>query len=54
VASADGPEHLDLPPGTPYAELREVLFSSSGDPVAFSRIAVDVRRVRLTLARRGT
>ena len=52
VASELRPAHLDLPVGTPYAELREVLFSPDGDPVAFSRIAVDVRRIRLTLARR--
>lgn len=54
VADAGTPPHLDLPAGTPYAELREVLFSPDGEPVAFSRIAVDVRRVRLTLSRRGT
>lgn len=52
VASDTGPPHLDLPPGTAYAELREVLFAPTGEPVAFSRIAVDVRRIRLTLARR--
>lgn len=52
VASDDRPPHLGLPSGTPYAELREVLFSPAGDAVAFSRIAVDVRRIRLTLARR--
>jgi len=52
VATNDGPAHLELPAGTPYAELREVLFSPGSDPVAFSRIAVDVRCIRLTLARR--
>jgi len=52
VAPAATPPHLDLPAGTAYAELREVLLSPRGDPVAFSRIAVDVRRIRLTLARR--
>lgn len=52
VAGELRPPHLGLPPGTPYAELREVLFSPDGEPVAFSRIAVDVRRIRLTLARR--
>jgi GntR family transcriptional regulator len=52
VATDDHPPHLGLPAGTPYAELREVLFSPGGDAVAFSRIAVDVRRIRLTLARR--
>lgn len=52
VAGPEHPAHLGLPPGTPYAELREVLFSPAGDPVAFSRIAVDARRIRLTIARR--
>ena len=52
AATDDRPPHLGLPAGTPYAELREVLFSPAGDAVAFSRIAVDVRRIRLTLARR--
>lgn len=52
VAIDGRPPHLALPGGTPYAELREVLFSPAGDAVAFSRIAVDVRRIRLTLARR--
>lgn len=52
VATDERPEHLGLPAGTPFAELREVLFSPTGDAVAFSRIAVDVRRIRLTLARR--
>ncbi len=52
VATDDAPAHLDLPPGTAYAELREVLFSPLQEPVAFSRIAVDCRRVPLTLVRR--
>jgi GntR family transcriptional regulator len=52
VAARAKPKHLSLPAGTPYAELREVLFSPTGDPVAFSRIAVDVRRIRLTVGRR--
>jgi len=52
VGTDSRPPHLGLPGGTPYAELREVLFSPDGDAVAFSRIAVDVRRIRLTLARR--
>ena len=52
VATDDRPPHLGLPAGIPYAELREVLFSPAGDAVAFSRIHVDVRRIRLTLARR--
>ena len=52
VATQKRPRHLGLPAGTPYAELREVLFSPAGGAVAFSSIAVDVRRIRLTLARR--
>lgn len=52
VATDDRPPYLGLPAGIPYAELREVLFSPAGDAVAFSRIHVDVRRIRLTLARR--
>ena len=52
VATADEPAHLELPPGTAYAELREVIFSPLQEPVAFSRIAVDCRRVPLTLVRR--
>ncbi len=52
VASADGPAHLELPDGAPYLELAELLFTPDGQPVAHSRIAVDPRQVRLTLARR--
>ncbi len=52
VATAAEPAHLELPAGTPYAELRELLFSPLQEPVAFSAIAVDCRRVRLTLVRR--
>jgi GntR family transcriptional regulator len=52
VAGRGKPRRLNLPAGTPYAELREVLSSPTGEPVAFSRIAVDVRRIRLTLGRR--
>jgi len=52
VATQVHPRHLGLPAGTTFAELREVLFSPGGDAVAFSRIAVDVRRIRLTVARR--
>jgi len=53
VASEDQPAHLDLPAGTPYAELREVIFSALQEPVAFSLIAVDCRRMSLTLVRRA-
>jgi GntR family transcriptional regulator len=52
VATDCEPAHLDLPPGTPYAELREVIFSPLQEPVAFSGIAVDCRRVPLTVVRR--
>lgn len=52
VATEDAPVHLELDPGAPYLVLAEVLFSPDGTPVAFSRIAVDPRRIRLTLARR--
>ncbi len=51
--AADGePPHLELEPGTPYAELRELIFTPANEPVAFSRAAVDCRRVSLTLVRR--
>lgn len=52
VAGEDGPAHLELPAGTPYAQLRELIFSPTQEPVALSEIAVDCRRVRLTLVRR--
>jgi len=52
VATRDLPAHLDLPVGAAYAELREVIFSPLQEPVAFSGIAVDCRRVPLTLVRR--
>jgi GntR family transcriptional regulator len=51
--AADGePQHLELEPGTPYAELRELIFDTENEPIAFSRVAVDCRRVSLTLVRR--
>ena len=53
VATDDEPAHLDLAAGTPYAQLRELIFSPMQEPVAFSRIAVDCRRMRLTLVRRA-
>lgn len=53
VAGEDEPAHLDLVAGTPYAELRELIFSPTQEPVAFSRIVVDCRRMRLTLVRRA-
>jgi DNA-binding GntR family transcriptional regulator len=53
VATRSAPAHLELPAGTPYTSLEEVLFSSSEEPVAFSRITVDARRLPLTLVRQG-
>jgi GntR family transcriptional regulator len=52
VATDDEPLHLGLVCGTPYAELRELIFTPANDPIAFSRVAVDCRRVSLTLVRR--
>lgn len=52
VAAAGEPAHLGLPDGTAYLELRETLFSPEQEAVAYSRIAADDRRIRLTLARR--
>lgn len=53
VATDGAPAHLELAPGTPYAELRELIFSVTQEPVAFSRIAVDSRSMRLSLVRRA-
>lgn len=53
VATATDPAHLELPAGTPYTQLSEVLFTATQEPVAFSLIAVDVRRVKLGLVRQG-
>jgi len=52
VATDDEPLHLGLVCGTPYAELRELIFTQANDPIAYSRVAVDCRRVSLTLVRR--
>jgi DNA-binding GntR family transcriptional regulator len=52
VATEREPAGLRLAPGTPYAELRELIFSPTQQPLAFSRIAVDCRHVSLTLVRR--
>jgi GntR family transcriptional regulator len=52
VAADGGSPDLELAPGTPYAELRELIFTAANEPVAFSRAAVDCRRVSLTLVRR--
>ncbi len=53
VATDAAPAHLGLAAGTAYAELREVIFSPLQEPVAFSAIAVDCRRVPMTIVRRG-
>jgi GntR family transcriptional regulator len=52
VAAGGEPPHLELAPGSAYAELRELIFTASNEPIAFSRVAVDCRRVSLTLVRR--
>jgi GntR family transcriptional regulator len=52
VADAHAPRELDVAPGTPYIELRETLFTREHDRIAFSRVAVDDRIVRLSLVRR--
>jgi len=52
VAVDGEPPHLGLARGTPYAELRELIFTPANEPIAFSRAAVDCRRVSLTLVRR--
>lgn len=53
VATGDAPAHLEIAEGEPYAELRELIFSPAQEPVAFSRIAVDCSRLRLTVVRRA-
>jgi len=53
VATGEAPRHLDVPAGTPYTALTELLFSPLQEPVALSRIAVDSRHLPLTLVRRG-
>jgi GntR family transcriptional regulator len=52
VATGDQPRHLGLVSGTPYAELRELIFTPANEPIAYSCVAVDCRRVSLTLVRR--
>ena len=52
VATANQPPHLGLVGGTPYAELRELIFTPANEPIAYSCVAVDCRRVSLTLVRR--
>ncbi len=53
VAGDGIPEGLDLPPGTPYIELLETMYSREHEPVAVSRVSVNDMVVRLSLLRRG-
>jgi GntR family transcriptional regulator len=52
VAERTRPRELNITAGAPYIELRETLFTREHDRIAFSRIAVDDSKVRLTLTRR--
>jgi GntR family transcriptional regulator len=52
VAGASDPTGLGLRPGVPYVELVEAHFSRDHEPIAFSRVSVDDRYVRLSLLRR--
>lgn len=52
VATGGEPLDLKLADGTPYAELRELIFTAANEPIAFSQVALDCRRVSLTLVRR--
>jgi hypothetical protein len=53
VATAERPEGLDIPPGSPYIELVETHFDRSHGRIAVSRVSVDDSRVRFSLLRRG-
>lgn len=53
VATGAEPAGLDLPPGTPYVQLREVAFDADQQRVALSVVCVVDRLVRLSLVRRG-
>ena len=52
VADRGHPRGLRIPPGRAYVELRETLFSSDHERIAFSSVAVDDAMVRLSLLRR--
>lgn len=52
VASEAEPVGLDLAQGVPYIELVETHFSRDHETVAFSRVSVNDRYVRLSLLRR--
>jgi GntR family transcriptional regulator len=54
VATDDEPAGLGLPPGEPYIELVEILFSRDHDPLGVSRVGVNDRLVRLSLLRRDS
>jgi GntR family transcriptional regulator len=53
VATATEPADLAMAPGTPYIQLREVLFTAKHERVALSLICVVDRLVRLSTLRRG-
>ena len=53
VADSHEPAELGLAPGTPYIQLREVLFNPDGERIALSVVCVVDRLVRLSLLRRG-
>jgi GntR family transcriptional regulator len=53
VATATEPAELDMAPGTPYIQLREVVFNQQQERIALSVVCVVDRLVRLSLLRRG-
>jgi GntR family transcriptional regulator len=54
VAGDGAPAGLGLPPGEPYIELVEVLFSRDHAPLGLSQVSVNDRLVRLSLLRRDS
>jgi GntR family transcriptional regulator len=52
VAGGGEPQGLAIAPGRAYVELRETLFSGDHERIAFSSVAVDDAKVRLSLLRR--
>jgi GntR family transcriptional regulator len=53
VATATAPAELDMEPGTPYVQLREIVFNQEHERIALSVICVVDRLVRLSLVRRS-
>ncbi|WP_249010567.1 GntR family transcriptional regulator [Conexibacter sp. DBS9H8] len=53
VATATTPAELEMAPGTPYIQLREVVFNAEHERIALSVVCVVDRLVRLSLLRRG-